>query len=282
MQIDGLKYVISQYADDTTLILRPGDQQAADENLATWTGGTAMAENSAKREGWLLGRLARERHREPQQIIHNNEWVRDGSTIRALGAPLGNQIDEHAWWMGKYRTVKGRVARWPSLRRLSVTGRNMLLQSIFYGSFRFWLYFMVLPASITKLIEQDAKQILWATTPHIDSTEDGSPKCRRWITERASYLPLHKGGAGVMHWPSHCEAYYATWIIRYLHPRKAQWKNILRHYIDNEFIHDGILVAAALDRDRSAQLPLSATYIRRCLRSFAMLRLTQNTDLLPW
>ena len=69
-----------------------------------------------------------------------------------------------------------------------------------------------------------------------------------------------------MHWPSHCEAYYATLIVRYLHPRKAQWKNILRHYIYNEFIHDGILVAAALDRDRSAQLPLSAKYVRRCLR----------------
>ena len=78
----------------------------------------------------------------------------------------------------------------------------MLLQSIFYGSFRFWLYFMVLPTNVIKLIEQDAKQILWATTPHIDSTEDGSPKCRRWITERASYLPLHEGGAGIMHWPS--------------------------------------------------------------------------------
>jgi len=29
-----------------------------------------------------------------------------------------------------------------------------------------------------------------------------------------------------MHWESHCEAFYAQWMIRYLHPRKAPWKEI--------------------------------------------------------
>ena len=39
----------------------------------------------------------------------------------------------------------------PSLRRLSLTGRNTLLQSIFYGSFRYWLYFLEMPESVIKL-----------------------------------------------------------------------------------------------------------------------------------
>ena len=78
---------------------------------------------------------------------------------------MGNSFNIKEWWETRYRTVKTRVALWPSLRRLSLTGRNTLLQSIFYGSFRYWLYFLEMPESVIKLIESDAKQILWSTEP---------------------------------------------------------------------------------------------------------------------
>ena len=279
VMIDAIRYVISQYADDTTLICSPGDEVPAASNITTWTSGTAMAENVDKREGQLLGKLNRERERAPTGVITGDAWVQDGDSIRALGVPMGNKLDETAWWLGRYRTVKERIARWPNLRRLSIDGRNMLLQSIFYGSFRFWLYFMIMPSSIIKLIEADAKQILWATTPTLDSKEDGSARCRRWINERASHLPRQEGGAGIMHWRSHCEAYYAEWIVRFLDPRRAAWKQVLRHWTDEEFLHDGLLLANASDRTREAELPPNAPYIRRCLRAFAQLQVTQDTSL---
>ena len=278
--VDGIRYVISQYADDTTLINTPGDETATQENVEMWMGGTAMQENATKREGMLMGALNTQRDRAPTGVIANDAWLQDGDHIRALGAPMGNDLDEEKWWLGRYRVVKDRVARWPSLRRLSIDGRNMLLQSIFYGSFRFWLYFMVLPRSIIRLIEQDAKQILWATTPELDAQDDGSKKCRRWIRELASYLPRKGGGAGIMHFESHCEAFYATWLIRYLHPRKAPWKALLRHWIDEEHVHEGILLSSARDRSRVNELPRHAHYARRCLRAFDALNIKQNTDLL--
>ena len=277
--VDSVKHVISQYADDSTLICSPGDEAPAKEIIKVWTGGTAMAENESKREGMLLGKLNRERERAPKGVIEQDAWIQDGAHIRALGAPMGNKLDETAWWLGRYRVVKERIARWPNLRRLSIEGRNMLLQSIFYGSFRFWLYFMIMPRKVIELIESDAKQILWATTPTLDSKEDGSEECRRWIKERASYLPKHEGGAGIMHWPSHCEAVYATWIVRFLSPRRAPWKQMLRHWTDEEFIHDGILLANASDRTRETELPPNASYIRRCLRAFAKLGVTQDISL---
>ena len=121
---------------------------------------------------------------------------------------MGNDFDEEAWWLSRYRTVKARIAQWPCLRRLSISGRNMLVQSILYGSFRFWLYMLVMPQSIIRRIEEDAKQILWATNPQLQTDEEGTvAKCRRWIHERASYLSHKLGGAGLMHWPSHCEAF---------------------------------------------------------------------------
>jgi hypothetical protein len=56
-----------------------------------------MAENAAKREGQLLGKLNRERHRAPKGIIKDEAWVNYGDTIRALGVPMGNNMDEKAW-----------------------------------------------------------------------------------------------------------------------------------------------------------------------------------------
>ena len=56
-----------------------------------------MKENDAKREGQLLGKLNRQRWRAPKGIIKDDAWVEDGDTIRALGVPMGNKVDEQAW-----------------------------------------------------------------------------------------------------------------------------------------------------------------------------------------
>ena len=100
-------------------------------------------------------------------------------------------------------------------------------KSIFYGSFRYWLYFLIIPDPIIKIIELDAKQILWASDPTLLSNEEGTSKrARRWIHEMASYLPWSKGGAGILHWESHCKAFYASWIVRFLDPRRSPWKDV--------------------------------------------------------
>eukprot|EP00966_Prymnesium_polylepis_P073457 1705165-Prymnesium_polylepis.1 len=67
---------------------------------------------------------------------------------------------------------------------------------------------------ILRMMEEDAKQIPWAHIPHLDANERGSKSgCCRWMLEAVNYIATRKGDAGIMHWPSHCEAYYATWII---------------------------------------------------------------------
>ena len=234
--IGDVRYVISQYADDTTLILRPHDTEAAEHLLRVWQSATAMRENMGKREGQLLGALADNPENAPDDVVP--KWLKNGDTLRALGAPMGNNFDVKSWYESKYRSVKNRVALWPSMRRLSLTGRNMLLQSIFYGSFRFYLYFIEMPYSLVTKMETDAKQILWATQPELRTDEIGTSKrSRRYIREAASYLPTRKGGGGIMHWLSHANAFYAEWIIRYLHPRRAPWKHILTHWIENEKEH---------------------------------------------
>jgi hypothetical protein len=240
-----------------------------------------MLENKNKREGQLLGRLNKERHRAPTGVIRDNAWVKDGDFIRALGAPMGNNLDVTEWYISRYRTVKERISLWPSIRRLALTGRNMLLQSIFYGSFRYWLYFLVMPNQVADAIELDAKQILWATNPQLLANETGTSRAsRRYIHRKASYLPVKKGGGGIMHWRAHCEAFYAEWIIRYLHPRKAPWKSIAEQWIADTHIGNQILLVKSEESNRSSRVPHTAPYLKKCLNAFARLKIRQNTSLL--
>ena len=142
----------------------------------------------------------------------------------------------------------------------------MLLQSIYYGMFRFWLYTMVLPSSIIKLMEEDAKQSLWAHVSHLDGTCEGFARCRRWMKEysctcTSAINQSREGGAGAMHWPSHCDAYYATCIIRYLEPRRAPWKSIMSWFVRDTVIGDAILLSSSPERNRHDSLSTGARYL---------------------
>jgi hypothetical protein len=82
-----------------------------------------------------------------------------------------------------------------------------------------------------------------------------------------------------MHWPSHCKAFYAQWIIRFLHPRRSPWKNVLREWVQNAHLRDGILLANVSDNHHKGP-PESAPYIRQCLKAFGELKLRQDTTIL--
>ena len=141
--------------------------------------------------------------------------------------PLGNGIDMATWWTDRYKKVKAKTAFWRGLGRLSITGRNMLLQSILYGSLRYWFFTCEPDEALLQRIEEDAKQLLWSISPELNQDELGTKKrSRRYIHEDASYLPQKEGGGGIMHLKSHIKAFQAQWLIRYVDPRKAPWKDI--------------------------------------------------------
>ena len=248
-----------------------------------------MKENETKREILLLGLLRRHPELLGNSVVPSpldpNAITRDGTTIRALGVPIGNDFDLEDWWLQRYRTVKPRAAAWNGLARLSLTGRNILLQSILYGSMRYWFFTLIVPDKIIDLIEQDAKALLWAANPELHSNEDGTAKrSNRYMTELASYLPQKEGGGSIMHLRSHIKAFQAQWVIKYLDPRRAPWKEVLDHWIlhDDTPLGRGILLSQSRDghKSRIDHLPDSCTYIRACFQSFHELRVSQDTTLL--
>ena len=274
VETNGVRHKISQFADDTTLIAKPPDLPHMQKHLDTWCEATGMKENMNKREGLLLGRLRRLIFSAPKNIVPN--WTPDGTPIRALGVPMGNRLDEEDWWHKRYRLVKTRIAAWKSLAHLTITGRNLLLQAILYGSLRYWLFSLIMPESILNALEEDSYNILWAQQPEIFSNEDGtSANARAYIHKAASYLPQKQGGGGVMHFRSHALAYYTQWIRRYIEPGNQPWKQVADLWLTDTCYGRGAILAKG--NPYLGNVPTRARYLRRCLKTFYSLQLKQDT-----
>ena len=281
VNIGGVAHKLSQFADDSALIARPRDMPRFSVILRIWCRGTAMRENESKREGLLLGRLRRHPERAPTGIVAGDRWARDGETIRALGVPFGNRVNELAWWTKRYKIVKRRVACWHAVGRMGLVGRNMLLQSILYGSMRYWFFSLVVPEPIIDAMESDAKNLLWAQTPQLQTDEVGtSAASRRYMLEYVSYKPQRQGGGGIMHLRSHITAFQSQWVIAYLLPRDAPWKHIVDEWVgDRSQLGRGVILSSA-QTDYSSKVPKQAKYLKACLDAFAKLRVLQDTSLL--
>jgi hypothetical protein len=279
VRIGSTSHKLSQFADDSTFIARLSDVKKFNAMLKIWCRATAMRENEAKREVLPLGRLRRATHRIPPEAGHN--VIPDGKAATSLGVPIGNAFDYTAWWRSKYRKIKQRVGNWRGTGRLTVTGRNILLQSILYGSMRYWLFSIELPDEILKLFESDAKNLLWAERPHLNTDELGTAvRSRRYIKEEASYKPWTQGGAGIMHIRSHIRAFKAQWIVKYLDPSDTPWKDILDHWIGDRFrLGRGILLAHS-NVNFTTRVPDSAPYLKACIKEFLSLKIKQDVSFL--
>ena len=267
--VNGVHHKISQFADDNVFIMRLGDELRLIIHMQTWERATGMSENDKKREGLLLGALRRRPHLAPNLV--RSGWTSDGKAIISLGVPIGNNIDETAWWLGRYRIVKKRISWWRITAGTSLIGRNMLLQSIYYGSFRYWLFSMILPNKVLKLMREDARQLLWASTPAFHTSEEGSSAhIRPFIAELPSMRKRSDGGGNVMHFAHHADGFYAQWGRRYLDPREAPWKSLLDYWIADKY-HLGraaLLITIGKHQRIWHDIPKRARYARRCIRTF--------------
>ena len=180
--IKTVRHKISQFADDSTFILRRGDVSAALATLALWCAATGMRENEKKREVMLLGSM-RERDAagnltRPPPGIDPRTIINDREHLRALGVPMGNEFSIVGWWRKKYSEIKTRISKWHGLGSLSLAGRNILVQAIVYGCMRYWFFTLPVPEEIISDVEADVKQLLWSAMPELQANERGTAKNR--------------------------------------------------------------------------------------------------------
>ena len=136
INIHGTNYLLSQFADDTTLMLgHKNETKHVNRALKRWCKATGMRENATKREGVKMGKY-RYQHIPAPGVT----WKGDGEFVKCLGVPIGNDLDAGKWWHHKVAATRDKTAHWAGLYKSSYFGRNLIVQGMYFGRLRYWLY----------------------------------------------------------------------------------------------------------------------------------------------
>ena len=171
---------IVQFADDTTIMMTNKKEiKAVNKGLKMWCAATGMKENTTKREGLAMGTYR------GKQMPEGIKWAPEGGWIRALGVPIGNDLDDEAWWKKKIEAVREISQQWMGLYRSSYFGRNLIVQACYFGRLRYWLYSLTMSKELQEIVQKDADVLWWSRDPILDKDAGGgdknSKRIRRWV-----------------------------------------------------------------------------------------------------
>ena len=203
VQVGETVHKISQFADDTTLLLRTlASLPAVWRILDVYESATGMRANPNKFEGILCGAL---RHRglpadhpglAGQGALIN--WLASGQRTKLLGIPFWindeNAADcEEQFWEHLYFRTKTAMARWRQVFTLTVHGRVMIANAMVYSRPRYWMQVMAAPRWFHDAIESDVRALLWSKDPTFDGDAIGTDKDGQpWIRREALSLRRHR------------------------------------------------------------------------------------------
>ena len=281
IEVRGRRYKISQYADDTTLLLgNVREMKLAFKVLERWGKATGMKENDKKREGLAMGTYRYVNM--PQNC--GIKWAKDGEWVIALGVPIGNTLDPDTFWKGKLNAIRDRSKRWLGLYRASYYGRVLIVQAMYLGCLRYWLYSLSMNDRMITEIQADADRILFAKDPSVFATS----RYRRFVAKRTAIGPRSKGGLNAIDWKSHVDAFKAQWVIKYLHPYQSEWKQLLDSLLlynnkGREKFPEGraILMCNLSNTDKKnllKDLPGGSNYWRECIKAHWKMQIKQDPD----
>ena len=158
------------------------------------------------------------------QICRSIKWAGEGDWVISLGVPIGNDLDHDRWWRKKIQAVRNLANRWAGLYSASYFGRNLVVQALYFGRYRYWLWSLPMSRNIMEMIQSDADRMWWSRDPILDGNRR---RVKRFQAKHTAIGPRSKGGLNNMVWAEHVRGMQARWIMRYLHPARAAWKYLL-------------------------------------------------------
>ena len=239
IDVHGTEVKITQFADDTQFLLRGFKHlKWVWPILKEYEGATAMRANMKKFEGLRCGRLKKKPVPLVQELCTDMiQWVKPGSYMRILGIPYWEEYEERKFFDKLYGDAKARMAAWTDHAYLTLVGRNMVANAMYFSRFRYVCQTMAMPIDIIEAIESDAQALIWGGETEFDADETGTLLSkRRWIKKEAQYATRKiDAGAGVLSWSSHLKGLQAKKMLEYLDESRGVWKEILDHWWGGRF-----------------------------------------------
>jgi len=249
IQIAGKEYKLTQFADDTQILLAGYKYlKRLWAVLTEYEDATGMKANAKKFEGLRCGALVRKPiPLVPELRTEVIKWVEKGDYVRILGIPFweSNQYDINIFYDTLYRKHKSLLAAWKDHHHLTIVGRGMLINSMVYGRFRYYIQVEPMPQRLVDAIVADVQALAWGKEVDFDPEEEGTRLAnRRFMINEAQHLP-RKGtlGAGILNWEKHVQALLISKLLKYRDGAGGQWKELLDSWLDRESSGRGAIFA---------------------------------------
>ncbi len=207
------------FADDTTVYLSRGDDfQILQTVLDTWCSAAKARFNLSKTEIIPIGSPE---FREEMSSTYRatGSWenypqgvhvAEDGEAVRILGAFIGNGIDQVAVWtlvlnkiVAMRKPLMEVIARWKN-GHATIQGKKHVVQMIIGGMTQYLTSVQRMPDTIRKRLTKIIREYLW--------DDRRNPP----VSMKQAYLPVARGGLGILDLESRNEAIDLMWLKAYL------------------------------------------------------------------
>ena len=239
---------ISQYADDSTIILASPDE--INETLATvnrFGEISGLKLNLSKTTGLGIG---------PYKHLNGiiNGIIFNKSSIKILGIYMGNNTDECTKlnWEDKITELERLLQKW-KCRDLTFFGKITIIKCLGLSKFTFLATNCPMPGGIKSKIEKILYKFLWNGTEKIKRTT----LCR----------PYTKGGLNMVDIATYFDALKAAWLPSILETNDAHWNLIAKSYI-LKFDKQSIL-NFAFDKGNFLQLNSLPKFYQDIIKAYA-------------
>ncbi|EIW62457.1 uncharacterized protein TRAVEDRAFT_83054, partial [Trametes versicolor FP-101664 SS1] len=168
------RLVVKLFADDTTVFLSEDDDyEDVQEICSTWCRASRARFNVEKTEILPIGTAeyragviaTRKLRPDASQISRGVNIVKDGASIRSLGAWIGNGANQSTPWRPILEKIKSNLEKW-SRGRPSLNGRRLIVNMEVGGRSQFLTMAQGMPESICKSVVSTVARFVWGGDAH--------------------------------------------------------------------------------------------------------------------
>ena len=204
---------LSQYADDTTLILSDdGSINEAFNTFDLYERASGAKINKAKCKGLWCGAF-----RERTDQLHGFEWFNDYIPEKILGLFFGNVDCTKLNWETKIQKINNIIAAWRH-RELSYKGKALVINGLLTSTLWYNATSLSIPAWAISQIEQSIFDFFWNYKCHL-------------VNKDILALPLQEGGFNIPRLKTKIQALRLNTLRRLLSEERAHWKHFTSHFL---------------------------------------------------
>ena len=204
---------LSQYADDTTLLL--SDEDSIDEAFTTfelYECASGAKINKGKCKGLWCGAF-----KERTENLHGFDWYNDFIPEKILGLFFGNVDCTQLNWESKIEKINNIIAAWRH-RELSYKGRALVINGLLASTLWYSATSVPVPAWAISQIEQSLYDFFWNYKRHL-------------TTKDILALPLKEGGFNIPRLQTKIRSLRVNTLRRLLSKEKAHWKHFTAYFL---------------------------------------------------